>query len=280
MSQTLIAYIPVIHQGYLLWLSEHPESEVLVLGKTITQQFRPLQKDIRALDPSDIVTSLLALKVVKTARVVELADLAEINQSLAEPIIMPNEVVSQAVAQQYLPTHQIQFESVFLRWDGEKAVVPQIVTADQQLDKAGTQQFFLQLARTEAEKSADWWRQVGVAVIKDGEVILTAYNHHLPSEQQAYINGDPRADFHKGDHIELSTAIHAEAAAIAEAARQGLSLAGATIYVTTFPCPNCAKLIAQSGMKEVVFADGYSMLDGEQVLKTAGVTITQLTTTI
>jgi dCMP deaminase len=193
-------------------------------------------------------------------------------------MIMPNEVVSQAVAQQYLPTHQIQFDSVFLRWDGEKAVASQPVMAAQQLDKAGTQQFFMQLARTEAEKSADWWRQVGVAVIKDGQVILTAYNHHLPSEQQPYIDGDPRADFHKGDHIELSTAIHAEAAAIAEAARQGLSLADTTMYVTTFPCPNCAKLIAQSGVKELVFADGYSMLDGEQVLKTAGVTITQLTT--
>lgn len=278
MTQTIIAYIPVIHQGYLTWLRQYPEAEVLVLGETITQQFRPLQKDIRALDPSDIVTSLLALKVIKTARVVEAEDMTQVSETSTGQIIMPKEVVSQAVAQQYLSGHQIHFESIFLRWDGEKAVAPQPVTANKHLDEANTQQFFLQLARTEAQKSADWWRQVGVAVIKDGKVILTAYNQHLPSEQQPYIDGDPRADFHKGDHIELSTAIHAEAAAIADAARQGLSLAGATIYVTTFPCPNCAKLIAQSGLKELIFADGYSMLDGEQVLKTAGVTITQLTT--
>ena len=88
-----------------------------------------------------------------------------------------------------------------------------------------------------------------------------------------YVNGDPRNNFHKGDHIEISTAIHAEAQMIAEAARKGVSLEGADMYVTVFPCPPCAKLIAFSGIKNLYCGGGYGVLDGEAVLKSKDVKI-------
>jgi dCMP deaminase len=70
---------------------------------------------------------------------------------------------------------------------------------------------------------------------------------------------------------DLSTAIHAEAAVVAQAARHGISLAGADLYVSTFPCPACARLIAEAGFRRCLFARRYSVLDGERVLRSAGV---------
>ena len=70
---------------------------------------------------------------------------------------------------------------------------------------------------------------------------------------------------------DLSTAIHAEASVVAKAARDGVPLDGADLYVTTFPCPACARLIAESGFRRCYFADPYSLLEGDTILRAAGV---------
>ena len=70
---------------------------------------------------------------------------------------------------------------------------------------------------------------------------------------------------------DLSTAIHAEASVVAQAARAGRALNGADIYVTTFPCPACARLIAESGFRRCYFTGPYSVLEGDAVLRAAGV---------
>ena len=72
---------------------------------------------------------------------------------------------------------------------------------------------------------------------------------------------------------QLGDVCGAEAQLVAAAAKQGISLEGASMYVTTFPCPPCAKLVAYSGIKKLYYADGYGVLDGERVLKSQGVEI-------
>jgi dCMP deaminase len=88
--------------------------------------------------------------------------------------------------------------------------------------------------------------------------------------------GDPRSNFYKGVGFELSTATHAEARLIAQAARDGTSTEGAVMYVTDFPCPPCAKLIAAAGISRLYFRSGYAVLDGQQVLESAGVDLIQI----
>ena len=58
---------------------------------------------------------------------------------------------------------------------------------------------------------------------------------------------------------------------VAQAARAGRPLNGADLYVTTFPCPACARLIAESGLRRCYFTGPYSVLDGDKVLHAAGV---------
>lgn len=266
--KTIIAYIPVLHQGYIDFFQKNKAELILVMGRSVTDQFRPLAKDIRALDPEMIVSSIEALKLAKKVEIIELEDLEKIDD---QQLIMPDEVVSRTIAGRYFLDKKIKFDNVFLRWDSKKSLTSTLVDPDQKITKATLHHKFIQKADKESAKSADWWRQVGAVIAKDGKIILSGHNTHLPSEQQPYIDGDPRADFHKGEHIDKSTALHAEAGLIAQAAKEGISLSGTSLYVTTFPCPNCAKLIAHSGIKKVYFEQGYSMVDGERVMKEAGV---------
>jgi dCMP deaminase len=120
-------------------------------------------------------------------------------------------------------------------------------------------------------RSPDWWRQVGAVAVRDGEILDVAHNEHRPTAYTPYVDGDPRNDFQRGVRTDLSTAIHAEALLVARAAATGRSLAGADLYVSTFPCPPCARLIAESGFRRVYFAGPYAVLDGDAILRSAGV---------
>ena len=67
--------------------------------------------------------------------------------------------------------------------------------------------------------------------------------------------------------------LHAEANAITKVARSNNSSEGATLYVTSSPCLECAKLIIQAGIKRVVFSANYHTHDGVQLLRRAGIEI-------
>jgi deoxycytidylate deaminase len=57
--------------------------------------------------------------------------------------------------------------------------------------------------------------------------------------------------------IEFGRSAHAEMDAIVTAARNGVAIGGTTLYCTTFPCHECAKLIVDSGIKKVVYIEPY-----------------------
>ena len=65
--------------------------------------------------------------------------------------------------------------------------------------------------------------------------------------------------------------LHAEANAITKVARSNNSSEGATLYVTSSPCIECAKLIIQAGIRRVVYADAYRLSDGVELLQRAGI---------
>jgi dCMP deaminase len=64
---------------------------------------------------------------------------------------------------------------------------------------------------------------------------------------------------------------HAEANAIAWAARKGIPLEGSTMFVTVSPCLSCAKLIVNAGIRRVVSLEQYRIVDGFDYLRQAGV---------
>ena len=132
------------------------------------------------------------------------------------------------------------------------------------------------LALKNAGYSADWYRQVGAVVVKNKQVLVSGYNKRQPTPHSAYIEDDPRNFLTYGEDTHLRHTLHAEQDVIAQAAKNGISLDGAEMYVTTFPCPDCAANIAASGIKKCYFSEGYAQLDGEKILRQSGIEIIQV----
>jgi dCMP deaminase len=271
-KEVLIAYIPVLHEGYRKLLAAHPEAEVFVFGQEIIEKFDYLRKEIRALDPQLIVEAISSWKIVGKVSILDMGKLVEL-QKRGGKIVMPDEDVCHAVAEEYFKDREVVFVNIFLRWDRHNSFAGKPVEADQEISEKEFDKKMCKLAEDEAQKSSDWWRRIGSVLVKDGKIVLVNHNRHTPSEHMPYAVGDPRNAFNKGVAVELSSVIHSEAGIIAEAAAKGISLEGASLYVNTFPCPPCAKLIAYSGIKNLYYAGGYGVLDGESVLKSKGVKI-------
>ncbi len=289
-KKIIVAYVPVLHEGYLRFFNKHRYAkELFLIGTDISKNYKQLTKDLRAIDPLLMKKAIDSLGIFKEVKVIGEADLKKIdgislkNAEIKREgsikggsnveFIMPDEDVMQNLADKYLLNAKVNFDSIFLRWDKHKSFDGQPVDADQEVSIKDFDKKLIKELKVEAEKSSDWWRHIGAAVVKGGIVIMKTHNHAVPNEQMPYVEGDPRADFSKGINVELSTSFHCEAKLIAEAARVGISLEGASMYATTFPCPPCAKLIAYSGIKEIFYADGYGVLDGERILKSRGVKI-------
>ena len=131
-----------------------------------------------------------------------------------------------------------------------------------QLDKR-----YLRMAKIWAENSYCIRRQVGALLVKDKMIISDGYNG-TPAGFENICEDENGAT--------KPYVLHAEANAISKIAKSGNSSDGATLYVTTSPCIECAKLIIQAGIKRVVYAEPYRIDDGIQLLKRANIEILEL----
>jgi dCMP deaminase len=266
-------YVPVIHAGYQTFLDNHSDAdEILLLGDGFRKLFPQLAKDIRALDPHK-AAGYLSVATNSPIRVVQPDDISD--AIIGDTLAVPNEQVMHDIVSRYnlQERRKVLFEKTFLRWDRDWSLALKPGDFDGAMTSDEFARKFIEHARRLSERSSDWWRQVGAIAVKDGRVIGEAWNHHHPTEYSPYIDGDPRDAFSRAIRPDLSTAIHAEAALIAHAAREGFSLAGADLYSTTFPCPACSRLIAETGFRRCYFADRYSVLDGDRILHAAGIEI-------
>jgi len=278
MSEVVLAYVPVLHEGYRRFLERHArDRRVFVIGPELFADYRPLAKDVRALDAQDAAGALASLEIAASVAVLDAAGAEQLAAEDGLSLILPAEDVSHAVVERWFPRAAVRYDPAFLRWDKTRTVqlldpAPErIVTGDAALAELSA------LAEDAATASLDWWRQVGAAIrFADGSTAAAANVHH-PHPQAPYAAGDPRSNFTQGVELELSTATHAEAGLIARAAREGRATDGATIYVTDFPCPPCAKLIANAGFARLYYRRGYAVLDGRDVLEAAGVEIVAVT---
>jgi dCMP deaminase len=275
MNEVVVAYVPVLHEGYRRFLERHARGKRMwVIGPELWADYRPLAKDIRALDPEHVAAAIRSWDLCAEVGVLDIDRAVEL--AMERPsLILPAEDVSYQVVENFFPRCEVRYDSAFLRWDKSKTVqmleprVPRASELEALADIAD-------IAEAEAGRSIDWWRQVGAAIRFADGVLASTPNEHVPHPLSPYAAGDPRSNFFKGVHLELSTAHHAEARLIAEAAADGRSTRGAVVYVTDFPCPPCAKLVAAAGVAKLYFRTGYAVLDGQDVLDAAGVEIIQV----
>jgi len=273
MNEVVVAYVPVLHEGYRRFLEAHGRDRTLyVVGPELYADYRPLAKDIRCLDAGLVASAIAAWGLCAEVKVLD-AEGARRLAEAAPQITLPAEDVSYQLVERFFPRCPVRYDSAFLRWDKSRTVQMLAPRAVREVPMEEMVSELAGAAEREAARSIDWWRQVGAAMrLGDGH-LLCAGNEHRPHPLSAYAAGDPRANFFKGVNLELSTAMHAEARLVATAAREGRATEGAVVYVTDFPCPPCAKLIADAGISRLYFREGYAVLDGNDVLEAAGVEI-------
>lgn len=123
------------------------------------------------------------------------------------------------------------------------------------------------MARIWATNSYCKRRQVGALLVKDKMIISDGYN------------GTPSGFENKCEdenNITKPYVLHAEANAITKVAKSNNSSEGSTLYITTSPCIECAKLIIQAGISRVVFSEKYRITDGLDLLKRAEVELVHI----
>ena len=123
---------------------------------------------------------------------------------------------------------------------------------------------YIRMALIWAENSYCKRRQVGALIVKDKMIISDGYN----GTPAGFENICEDETGHTYPYV-----LHAEANAITKVARSNNSSEGATLYVTSSPCIECAKLIIQSGIQRVVFSEHYRLHDGIDLLEKGGIKV-------
>ncbi|MCI5791010.1 MAG: dCMP deaminase family protein [Clostridiales bacterium] len=137
---------------------------------------------------------------------------------------------------------------------------------------------FMQMARLVASWSSCYQenRQVGAVIVKDKRILTTGYNGAPSGLVSCKDKGEclrKKLNIASGTRQEICYAVHAEQNAIVQAAKMGISVNGATIYVTHQPCSICTKIIINSGIKKVIYREGYPDDFSMQLFAEAGVEI-------
>jgi len=127
-------------------------------------------------------------------------------------------------------------------------------------------EYFLMLAKLAAMRSSCLAFPVGAAIVKNKQVLATGYNGSPAGSANCTTQGYcyPGLSSCDASKILPSRAVHAEANAIAQAAKHGISTDGACIYVTLEPCLYCLKLIISAGIHEVFYETSFN--SGEKAL--------------
>jgi len=102
-------------------------------------------------------------------------------------------------------------------------------------------------------------RHVGAVLVKDKRILATGYNGAPSGLAHCLDIGCMRQKLKipSGERHELCRGLHAEQNALIQSSLHGISVRGATLYVTNQPCIICAKMLINAGISEIVIADGY-----------------------
>jgi len=130
--------------------------------------------------------------------------------------------------------------------------------------------YFMNLARQASTRSTCDRKHVGAVIVRDKTVLSTGYN--------GSIRGMPHCDDvgHMMENGHCVATVHAEANAIIQAAKNGVSIDGSQIYTTASPCWNCFQLIANAGIRVVYYGEFYRDRRSIEIARALGIELIDL----
>jgi len=139
--------------------------------------------------------------------------------------------------------------------------------------------YFMRIAQLVAERSTCLRAKVGAIIVKDRSIVATGYNgapsglpHCLEVGCLIYRSVTPDGE----EEENCFRTIHAEMNAIAQAAKNGNSIDGASIYVTHTPCIHCLKVLINVGMKKIFYAEPYKVETIQEMVRASGIKLVQI----
>ena len=117
--------------------------------------------------------------------------------------------------------------------------------------RASWDEYFMNIATEVASRATCDRKHVGAVVVRDKSILATGYNGSVRGLGHCDDEGHLMEDGH------CVRTVHAQANAIVQAARNGMRIEGAGIYVTASPCWGCFRLIANAGIVRIVFGEFY-----------------------
>lgn len=118
-------------------------------------------------------------------------------------------------------------------------------------ERVSWHEYFMNIAEQVATRSTCGRKHVGAVIVRDRTILSTGYNGSL--------RGAPHCEEvgHDMENDHCVRTVHAEANAVAQAAKQGVRIDESEIYVTASPCLTCFKLVANAGIRKVFFKEFY-----------------------
>jgi dCMP deaminase len=129
--------------------------------------------------------------------------------------------------------------------------------------------YFIEIAKLVSSRATCLRRKVGAVIVKDKRILSTGYNGAPSGFLHCSEVGCLREKLKvpSGERHELCRGVHAEQNAIIQAAKFGVCINESTLYVTDSPCFICSREILNSGIKKVVYGQGYSDERAREFLK-------------
>jgi dCMP deaminase len=130
--------------------------------------------------------------------------------------------------------------------------------------------YFMNIARQVASRSTCDRKNVGAVIVRDRTILSTGYNGSIRGLAHCDEVGHLMEDGH------CVRTVHAEANAIAQAARNGVAIEGAEIYITASPCWGCFRLLANSGIRRIHYGEFYRDAKIHDFAEEAGIELVDL----
>ncbi len=139
-------------------------------------------------------------------------------------------------------------------------------------------EYFMNMCDLVKSRATCLRRDVGAVLVKNNQIISTGYNGPPKGHPHCDELGGCLRDIQgvpSGQRFEISRAVHAEENTIAQAAENGISTRGATLYCTTYPCVMCMRIIVNAGVKKIVYKEYYADEITQSIAERSGVELVQ-----
>src|SRR3989344_783564 len=170
MKNAIIAFVPVLHSGYIRFFSK-TKGDIFIFDNSMIKSFTHLTRDLRVINPTQIKK---ALKAIIPERKIELIDYKRLEELVNNgyKFIMPEDEVSHDIAEKYIKDKKVNYVSIFLRWNKLITLTEHQISSHRKITKEKFHKQFLKIAERESIKSADWWRQIASVVVKDKKILF------------------------------------------------------------------------------------------------------------